>query len=165
VAGRAGKRVSGTEHCFAVEYDVWSRRLSERLLGEVRNAPTCRLGLQAALRELADFFTEQPDVARALFIDVHLVGGTALRKQREQVERFAEELDRARAESRTPHPPPPDTARFMIGAIEAAAVSALLKEDPERFAAAVPELAHLIVEAYFGEQAANEDRAALACEL
>ncbi len=126
-----------------------------------RRASTCRLGLQAALRELAGFFEDRLDVARALFIDVHVAGGAALVKRSELVERLAEELDRARAESRAPHPPPPETARFMVAAIEAAAVSALLKREPQRFATALPELAHLIVEAYFGEQAADEDRAAL----
>ena len=47
----------------------------------------------------------------------------------------------------------------MLGAVDSAATSALAQGDPARFAAAAPELAHMIVAAYFGEEAAAEELA------
>jgi hypothetical protein len=45
----------------------------------------------------------------------------------------------------------------MVGAVESAATAALLGGRPEDFVEAVPALTLLIVTAYFGERAAEED--------
>jgi hypothetical protein len=47
------------------------------------------------------------------------------------------------------------------GAVESAAASALAAGEPRAFAESVPELAHMIVSTYLGEEAAGEELAAL----
>lgn len=72
-------------------------------------------------------------------------------KRNELLERLSQAVDSARRESESRHSPPPLTALFMVSAIEASAVAALLSDEPQRFGEAVPELAQMIVGAYFGD--------------
>jgi hypothetical protein len=48
----------------------------------------------------------------------------------------------------------------MVGAIESSLADALVAGEPQVFAAAVPELAHMVVATYLGEDAAAEELAA-----
>ena len=100
-------------------------------------------------------------MARTLLLEVHLAGGPSLEKRRLANERLAAAIDEARGEPGPSHSPPELTAAFMVAAIESSATSALAAAEPCRFAAAVPELARLVVGAYFGEEAAEEELVAL----
>jgi predicted lipid-binding transport protein (Tim44 family) len=84
-----------------------------------------------------------------------------LAAQAEVCERLALAIDAGRAEESAGPAPPPVTAAFLIGAVEAAVADALLSGRPTAFADAVPELAHMIVSTYLGEEAAEEELAAL----
>ena len=48
----------------------------------------------------------------------------------------------------------------MAGAIESTLTGALAAGDPAAFAATIPELTHMIVSAYLGEEAAGEELSA-----
>jgi hypothetical protein len=48
----------------------------------------------------------------------------------------------------------------MVGAIESSLADALAADRPQAFSAAVPELAHMVVATYLGEDAAREELAA-----
>jgi AcrR family transcriptional regulator len=161
-----GNRVQFYRHfaskadCYVAAYEEGIEMLCERLLGAGRAAPGWRPGLRAALGELAGFLTAEPLRARALLIDVHVAGEPALTKRAEVVERLVAAIDAARQEDGALEDPPPLTARFMLGAIESAATSALARGEAGGFSASVPELAHMVVGAYFGEAAATPELAA-----
>ncbi len=165
-----GNRVQFYRHfgskadCYAEAYEVGIEGLRDRLLGAAAAESGWRLGLRAALGELAGFLEQSPLAARGLLIEVHVAGGAALAKKRAEVhDRLTRALDGARAEGEPGHPaPPPVTARFMLGAIESSATAALAAGRPEAFAAAVPELAHMVIAAYLGEEAAAGELAATA---
>lgn len=134
--------------------------LCERLLGAARAAEGWRPGLRAALAELGGFLVERPAPAKGLLVEVHIAGPVALAKRAEVHQRLAAAIDSARREpAAAATGPPPLTAGFMLGAVDSAATSALAQGAPARFAAAAPELAHMIVAAYFGEEAAAEELA------
>jgi AcrR family transcriptional regulator len=145
--------------CYAVAYATEIERLCEALLGAARAQETWRAGLRAALEELARFAGERPALARGLLAEAQVAGGPALPKREEVLERLSRAVDSARRETESRHDPPPVTATFMVGAIEAAVTSALSKGKPEEFAAAVPELTGMVVAAYFGEQPVGEGMA------
>jgi len=138
--------------CYAAAYGNKIERLCAALLGAAKPQPSWPDGLRAALGELARFAVEQPDSARGLLVEVHVAAGPALVKPKEVFERLTRAIDGARRVKASRHSPPPITAEFMIGAIETAVCEALMKDDPRSFKAAVPELAHLVVAAYFGEE-------------
>ncbi len=143
--------------CYAAAYEAGIERLCAALLGTAAVEPSWREGLRAALRELSRFASRHPDLARGLLVEALVAGGPAGIKRDEVFERLAHALDSARRETGSRHSPPPITAAFMIGAIESSVGEALAADEPQRFTAAVPELAHLIVAAYFGDEAGREE--------
>ena len=143
--------------CYAAAYEVEIERLCAALLRAAAAEQSWRCGLRAALRELARNACERPLQARGLLIEVHVAGGPALVKRKEMLERLTRAIDSARRETGPRHSSPPMTALFMVSAIEASVCTALERGEPQSFAAAVPELAHLVVGAYFDEEAAGEE--------
>lgn len=154
------REFGGKAECYAAAYGAEAKRLCGALLGAAAVEPSWRCGLRAALGELARFACERPLVARGLLIEVHVAGGPALEKREEMFERLTRAIDSARRETGSRHSPPPVTAAFMVNAIDAAVCTALEKGAPAEFAAAVPELAQMVVAPYFGEEAAVEELAA-----
>ncbi len=142
---------TGLGDCYAAGYEIETGRLSRELLALGCGAPGWRGGLHAALDHLADYVTAEPALARVLLIDVHLAGDLAELRRKELCERFARAIDSAREEPDSHHSPPPLTSLFMVSAIESAAVAALIRDEPEGFAAAIPELEQLVLAAYFGD--------------
>jgi len=147
--------------CYARAYEIEAERLSEGLLEVARAQGVWRAGLSAALEKLARFACERPTLARGLLVEVQVAGGPALGKHGEILERLSRAVDSARPESESRHDPPPVTASFMVGAIEAALSSALVRGEPGSFAAAVPELAAMVAAPYFGEEAKEADTVAV----
>lgn len=143
--------------CYAAAYAAEAERLGGTLLGAAAAEPSWRGGLRAALGELARFACERPLVARGLLVEVHVAGDPALAQRKEMSERLTRAIDGARRETESRHSPPPMTALFMVSAIDAAVCAALEKGEPQSFAAAVPELAQLVVTAYFGDEAGREE--------
>jgi AcrR family transcriptional regulator len=138
--------------CYAAAYAAEAEHLCAEILRAGAAEPTWRRGLRAALDVLATFAREQPLTARALLIDVHIAGGPAMAKRKEIFERLSNAIDSARRETESRHSPPPLTALFIVSAIEASVVSALLSDEPRRFEEAVPELAQIAAAAYFGDE-------------
>jgi AcrR family transcriptional regulator len=163
-----GNRVQFYRHfaskadCFAKAYADGIERLSERVLGTAKRAPGWRLGVRAGLDELAAFAAESPFLARGLLVEVQVAGGGSLLKRTEAMKRFEAAFDRAREEAGPGHSPPALTGSFLVGAVESAIAEALVTGEPEAFSAVVPELTHMIVSTYLGEDAAGEELAAAA---
>ncbi len=147
--------------CYAAAYEFEVERLYARLQARSTAEPSWQRSLVAVLYGLADFLCVRPTFARGLLVEVHVAGGPALLKRLEVFERLTRAVDGARHETESRHSPPPVTATFMVGAIEAAVTSALSRGEPGDFAAAVPELAQMVLAAYFGDEIASEETATL----
>lgn len=145
--------------CYIAAYEFEVERRYAELQALAAAQPSWRRGLVAMLYGLADFLCERPPLARGLLVEVHVAGGPALLKRLEVFERLTRAVDSARHETESRHSPPPVTATFMVGAIEAAVTSSLTRAEPRDFADAVPELAHMILAAYFGDDIAGEETA------
>jgi AcrR family transcriptional regulator len=137
--------------CYAAAYETEADRICGEILRRAAAAGDWRGGLHAGIGFFADFVSSRPPRARALLLDVHLAGELAERQRSEAFERLARAIDTAREENGFNHSPPPLTSLFMVSAIEAAAVSALVRGQPQSFAEAAPELEHLVATAYFGD--------------
>jgi AcrR family transcriptional regulator len=137
--------------CYAAAYEVETGKLCGEILARGAAAEDWRGGLHAAVAFLAEFLRTEPGRARALLIDVHLAGERAEQRRKDVSERLAHAIDSAREEPESHYSPPPLTSLFMVSAIEAAACSALVRDRPESFAEAAPELEQLVITAYFGD--------------
>lgn len=145
------RHFTGLDDCYATGYETATERLCTEIFTRAAAAPDWRAGLRAGLGVLAELVSTEPPRARALLLDVHLAGERAEQRRKEISERLARAIDSAREEPEAHHAPPPLTSLFMVSAIEAAAVSALVRDEPASFAEAVPELEQLVVAAYFGD--------------
>lgn len=150
--GQFYRHFANLGECYGVAYEVEAEHLCQEILRAGAAESTWRRGLRAALDALANFARQRPLAARALLIDVHIAGGPAMVKRKEMFERLSHAIDSARRETESRHSPPPLTALFMVSAIEASMVSALLSGEPERFEEAVPELAEVVAAAYFDDE-------------
>lgn len=156
IQGYGGSRAHFYRHfaskadCYAVANETEMERLCGALLKAACAQNGWQAGLCAALSELAHFVDERPALARGLLVEAHVAGQRPLAKRQEVFERLSRAVDSARRETGSRHSPPPVTATFIIGAIESAVTTALLREQPQQFDSAVPELAQLAVVAYFG---------------
>ena len=142
--------------CYAVAYELGIERLWRRLARGCSAADGWAGGLRAALDGLASYVSQDSAVAAGLLVEAHVAPDPARAKRTEVLERLTRAVDSARREtSASRHSPPPITARFIVSAIEESVVSALASGTPEEFAAAVPSLAHLAVNLYFGDEPAR----------
>jgi AcrR family transcriptional regulator len=161
VAERAGisrdrfhRRFGGKDECFGQAYEAAAERLCDDLLEACRSAGSWRVGFRAALAELLRFVAEQPLLAKALLIEVRAARGQAWVKHQQVVERLTAAVDAARSEPGALPSASPMTAGFMVGAIEE---SISLEIGAGRTAGVeqlLPDLAHLVVLNYFGEDEA-----------
>jgi AcrR family transcriptional regulator len=147
--GQFYKHFSNLEGCFDAAYEREASQLADRVLTKGAAAGSWRAGLRAALSELGAYLEERPTVARALLLGVHISAQRTRARRTEIFERLSRAIDSARRETESRHSPPPLTALFMVSAIEAAMVSALVQENPHGFLEVVPELEQLIFAAYF----------------
>jgi AcrR family transcriptional regulator len=145
--------------CFQAAYRDEAGRLGDGMLRAGASAGSWREGLHAAIQILVTFVVERPLVARALTIEVHLAGEGAQEARRELHERLSRALDSGRDEIASGYSPPPLTALFMVSAIDAAVVTALVRARPESFAEAAPELEHLVATAYLGDEIPGDEPA------
>ncbi len=150
-----GYRLQFYEHfanlgeCYVEAHAAHAQRLERRLLAAGAAADAWRAGLRAALGELARFVGEDPPLARGLLVEVHVAGGPALTKRQEVFERLSRAIDSARRETGSRHSPPPLTAPFMVSAIEATVVRALLTDETRQLEQRLGEVEHLVAAPYF----------------
>ncbi|HSR95053.1 MAG TPA: TetR/AcrR family transcriptional regulator [Solirubrobacterales bacterium] len=151
------KHFASKAECYAAAYEFEVERLYAALSARAAAEPSWHRGLFAILTGVAELICARPSFARGLLVEVHVAGGPALLKRLEVFERLTRAVDSARHETESRHSPPPVTATFMVGAIEAAVTSALTRATPQDFTDAVPELAHMVLAAYFGDDIAGEE--------
>jgi AcrR family transcriptional regulator len=140
------------EECFEEAHGARIEQLSGELLAAGEAEADWCSGLCAGLRALGSAVVGRPDYMRGLLVEAHVVGGAALTKRTEILERLSRAVDLARIDQDLGHAsPPPLTAAFMVGAIEACVTRSLLDGRPEEFVEALPELARMVADPYFGE--------------
>jgi AcrR family transcriptional regulator len=154
------RHFSSKADCYAAAHEDEIDRFQARVLESAAAEEGWRAALRVGLEEIARFAEERPLVARGLLVEAHVAGGPALRRRAEVQDRFVAAIDAARREPGPRPSPPPITAQFMAGAVESALTGALAAGEPAAFTAAVPELTHMIVSTYLGEDAAADELAA-----
>jgi AcrR family transcriptional regulator len=151
---RFQRRFGGKEACFAQAYEVAADRICAEVLEAGREAESWRAGFRAALARLLRTVAEQPLMAKALLIEVRAARGQAWSKHQQMIERFAAAVDSARREAGCQQTATALTAQFIVGAIEEAICSEIGAGRTAAVERLLPDLAHLAVLNYFGEDEA-----------
>jgi AcrR family transcriptional regulator len=151
---RFQRRFGGKEACFAEAYEMAAERICAEALEACHGAESWRAGFRASLAALLRAVAEQPLTARALLIEVRAARGRAWDKHQQLVERFAAAVDMARLEPGARPGATALTAQFVIGAIEEAICAEIGAGRTAKVERLLPDLAHLAVLQYFGEDEA-----------
>lgn len=151
---RFQRRFGGKEACFAQAYEMAADRLCAEVLEAGRMAESWRAGFRAALARLLRTVAEQPLLAKALLIEVRAARGQAWAKHQQLVERFAHAIDSARHLPDARATATALTAQFVVGAVEEAIATEIGAGRAATVERLLPDLAHLAVLNYFGEDEA-----------
>jgi AcrR family transcriptional regulator len=148
------RRFGGKEACFAQAYEMAADRLCAEVLEAGRSAESWRAGFRAALARLLRTVAEQPLLAKALLIEVRAARGQAWAKHQQLIEGFASAVDSARQEPDARPTATALTAQFVVGAVEEAIATEIGAGRTATVERLLPDLAHLGVLNYFGEDEA-----------
>lgn len=111
--------------------------------------------LRGALAGLLRFLDEQPEVGRAVLVEVHAAGPNAVGRRVEAMERAVVMVDLAREESSSDAPA--ISAEAIVAGMLAVLHTRLAADQTSGFASLLPELMYLAVLPYFGAEAAAEE--------
>jgi AcrR family transcriptional regulator len=140
------------EDCYLQALDAGSAWIELAMRQAAADESTWRGRLRSALGGLLSYLDQQPEVGRALLVEVHAAGAAAVEKRTEAMERAAEMIDLARAESE--NAAPAISAEAVVAGILAVLHTRLAARRTESFAPLLPELMYLAVLPYFGADAA-----------
>ena len=145
------------ESCFAAAYAAEAEALCEVMLAAAKEAGEWRAGVRAALLTVLRFAAKRPAVANALVREVHVVGGAALLKHEEVLERLTVAIERGCAVPADELATVPRAPSFVVGAVEGVISGRLARGETDDLPAVASELMFLIVASFLGaEEAADE---------
>ena len=140
------------EDCYLQALDAGSAWIELAMREAAGAEETWRGRLRGALAGLLNFLGEQPEVGRALLVEVHAAGPRAVEKRTEAMERAAHLIDLARRES--DNAAPAISAEAIVAGILAVLHARLSSNQTDGFERLLPELMYLAVLPYFGADAA-----------
>jgi AcrR family transcriptional regulator len=145
------------EDCYLSALDVGLEWVEAEMRGAAAKAPSWRGQLRGALAGLLRFLDDEPDIGRALLVEVHAAGPRAVAKRTAAMERASALIDRGRLES--DGNAPAISAEAVVAGILAVLHTRLAAGQSDEFVSLLPELMYLAVLPYFGpEEAAVEMR-------
>ena len=143
---------SDKEDCYLQALDAGSAWVELAMREAATGQTTWRGQLRGALTGLLRFLDEQPEVGRALLVEVHAAGPRAVQKRTEAMARASAMMDLAREESTDGAPA--ISAEAVVAGILTVLHTRLAAEQTSGFARLLPELMYLAVLPYFGSDAA-----------
>jgi AcrR family transcriptional regulator len=140
------------EDCFLQAIDAGSAWIELAMREAVGSEETWRGRVRGALKGFLRYLEEQPEVGRALLVEVHAAGPQAVERRTEAMERAVSMMDLARDE--TDASAPEIAAEAVVAGILAVLHSRLASQQTSGFGRLLPELMYLAVLPYFGPAAA-----------
>jgi AcrR family transcriptional regulator len=140
------------EDCYLQALEAGSAWIELAMREAAALEKTWRGQLRAALTELLGFLDQQPEVGRALLVEVHAAGSSAVGRRTEAMERAVAMMDLAREES--DQGAPEISAEAVVAGILAVLHTRLAAHQTNGYARLLPELMYLAVLPYFGPDAA-----------
>lgn len=140
------------EDCYLQALDAGSAWVELAMREAAAGTSGWRGSLRGALRGLLLFLDKQPEIGRALLVEVHAAGPRAVEKRTEAMGRASAMIDLAREESEGLAPA--ISAEAVVAGILAVLHTRLAARQASGFEPLLPELMYLAVLPYFGAEAA-----------
>jgi AcrR family transcriptional regulator len=145
------------DSCYLEAFDAGVARAEGIVTTAAADEETWRGRLRAGLGALLDLLEAEPDVGRALIVEVHAAGPAALEKRAEAMKRIAAFVDRARLETGESESPPRIAAEGVVAGIHAVVHSRLSNREDQGLRGLLPEFMYFAVLPYFGVEAAGAE--------
>jgi AcrR family transcriptional regulator len=113
--------------------------------------------LRAGLCALLEALETDPELGRALVVEVHAAGSEALQRRSEAMKRVTDFIDSARHESREAESPPPIAAEGIVAGMHAVVHAKLAAGDESGFRNLLPDFMYFAALPYFGAEIAGEE--------
>lgn len=143
------------QDCYLQAYDHGVERIETRVRAAAEGASSWRAALRTGLRALLDFLEAEPDVGRALLVEVHAAGPEALAKRDAAVRRFGAYLDQARSDGASAAPA--IAAEAVAAGIHSVLHARLAAHEDDGISRLLPEFMYIAVLPYFGAEAASAE--------
>ena len=144
------------DDCYLQAYDAGVKRVEALATAAAAGEETWQGRLRAGLGGLLDFLDAEPDIGRALIVEVHAAGPEALAKRAVAMQRACDYLDLARGAAEGESPPPIAPEGIAAG-IHAVIHSRLATGADDGFRRLLPEFMYFAVLPYFGAELANAE--------
>lgn len=141
------------EDCYLQAYDAGIKRIEGLVRMAAAVEETWLAELRTGLLVTLDFLEAEPNVGRALVVEVHAAGPRALAKRAETMRRAAGYLDRGRVAGGTEAPRIAPEA--VAAGIHSVIHSRLATRNDSGFRQLLPEFMYVAVLPYFGAEAAS----------
>jgi AcrR family transcriptional regulator len=143
--------------CYLQAYDLGVERIEARARHAALVETSWRRQLRAALATTLEYLDAEPDVGRALLVEVHPAGPEALAKRDAVVRRIAAYLDAGRVEGDGAAVAPPIAPEAVAAGIHSVLHSRLAARRDGEFRLLLPEFMYIAVLPYFGPEAASAE--------
>ncbi len=145
------------DDCYLQAYDAGVERVEALLVAAAAEQSTWTGKLRAGLGALLDFLDAEPDVGRALVVEVHAAGAAALARRTAAMGRVNAFLDQAREVAGESESPPPIAGEGIAAGIHAVIHSRLATGSSDGFRELLPEFMYFAVLPYFGAELASAE--------
>lgn len=142
--------------CYLEAFDFGIERLEAVVLTAAAGEESWQGKLRAGLGALLVALDEEPDIGRALIVEVHAAGPEALAKRTEVMARVTAFVDLARAEAED-ESPPAIAPEGIVAGIHAVIHSRLATGADDGFRRLLPEFMYFAVLPYFGAEVASAE--------
>ncbi|HEX3323968.1 MAG TPA: TetR/AcrR family transcriptional regulator [Solirubrobacterales bacterium] len=113
--------------------------------------------LRAGLSALLEALEADPDLGRALLVEVHAAGPEGLKRRSQAMKRVTDFIDSARHASEVSEAPPPIAAEGIVAGMHAVVHAKLATGEDEGFRKLLPDFMYFAVLPYFGPDAAGAE--------
>lgn len=151
--------------CFQHAFAGGVARLEKIVREAAAGQSDWRSRLRAGLAALLDFLDSEPDIGRALVVEVHAAGPVPLKERAETMKKITDFIDLARYEVEGEESPPGIAPEGIVAGIHAIIHSRLATAAKGGFRDLLPEFMYFAVLPYFGAEAAAEEMRAARDEL
>ncbi len=145
------------ETCYLEAFDFGVARLEGLVQAAAAPEKTWQGKLRAGLGALLQALDGEPDLGRALIVEVHAAGPKALEKRSEAMKRITDFIDSARASSDGGESPPPIAPEGIVAGIHAVVHARLATGTNDGFREMLPEFMYFAVLPYFGADLAEQE--------
>jgi AcrR family transcriptional regulator len=143
--------------CYLEAFDFGVARLKALVIAAAGAEETWQGKLRAGLGAFLEALDREPDVGRALIVEVHAAGAEPLERRAETMKQIGDFIDSARDVPGGGESPPPIAPEGIVAGIHAIVHARLATGVTEGFRELLPEFMYFAVLPYFGSEVAEAE--------